>query len=616
MVTGPHRGGRRPMSPACVLPADHSYGLAAFLDWIGEIGRAGIPRTPREQLQAQALAIIAAAERRPDENGEPDLDPAVEEITAGQPDGHDDSPSPGRPERCHLMSSTAAVSVDLPTESASTAPVAVQARVDVLAPAGDIPALLDAAVARVLAALPEALPAPSQPGERTVRLGNGARLWITAALPAHRRAHPGDTVHLTVTVFDHTAATGEVDDAIAAVRAAPLTPRELAQLREQMPLTAREIPHLVGHRALARIAPVMVVHHMRDFLVMVETVMALGVPAGAITVLDKGYPYRETHRVDAHLRGAGVRVWPWRQAREALATHAQTAAAAGRVAMLVDDGGYTLPVLLDELPHLAPTFCGLVEQTTSGINRLQRFTDIPVPIFSVAQSRLKSTVESYGIGDAAVRNVLALLPEEKWEGQAALVLGYGRIGEQVAEVLRGRRMRVAVLDTDLLRLITAHERGHLTGRSLPELLRDHRPMLIVGTTGHTSVRGDHLLHLRRDTYLVSVTSRQNEFALAEFADTAVGQRDEARLGVRYLLPGGHAATVLADGFPVNFHHTESLPNRYSDLVLAAMITGMAELARPDNGFAPGHNVAATDRALARCGLLERYYLRYGPAENR
>jgi len=35
-----------------------------------------------------------------------------------------------------------------------------------------------------------------------------------------------------------------------------------------------------------------------------------------------------------------------------------------------------------------------------------------------------------------------------------------------------------------------------------------------------------------------------------------------------------------------------------------------------SGLAAGHNVAATDRILESCGLLERYYARFGPQPRR
>jgi adenosylhomocysteinase len=489
--------------------------------------------------------------------------------------------------------------------------------------------------------------------DTVVCLARGARARLRIGRPGAAGSRPADAVSVTATLDEPGGLrSDEAAAVVEAVHRIPLTELEWSELVGQMPLT-HGLPSHLPATCLAGVAPVFTVHHMSDFLVMVDATRRMGVPADAITVLDKGYRYRHAARVDGHLRAAGVAVWPWTDAVGALADHVGRARRLGRSGMLVDDGGYTLPVLLDHRPDLVGDFVGLVEQTTSGITKLERFgSDLPLPVFSVAESRLKATIESYGVADAAIRNLLHLLPHEKFEGQPALVLGFGRIGEQIAEILRDRRMRVAVYDDAIVRLVAAHERGFMTDRSLSRLLRHHQPLLVFGSTGRTSLRGDHVRSLRRDTYLVSTTSRAGEFALDELLEEAHTVTDAGLLGTRLHIrqeaawppgrdgPAGtdHAGssgtcgsivvTVVGDGFPINFHYAESMPNKYADLVLAAMLVGLATLAQPFGGqaggptgaeitagerrFAPGHNVASSDRVLESCGLLERYYDRFGP----
>ncbi|KPM50377.1 hypothetical protein ACG83_40290 [Frankia sp. R43] len=465
---------------------------------------------------------------------------------------------------------------------------------------------LDEAVGRVQTVLPEARVERGMPGARVLRLpGDGEAVLAAMSEPA------GQALTLTAAVL----AQGELGAQgqgrlLAAVGALPFTTAEMTDLHSQMPLTSR-LPTWQPAGVLAEVAPVIAVHHMADFLVLVDALRALGVAPEAMTVLDKRYAYRNTQRVDAHLRAQGVTVVDWRAAPAALAGHCARADAAGRRPVLIDDGGYLLPVLLDEYPDLVGRFLGLVEQTTSGIAKLARFgTDLPVPVFSVAESRLKATIESYGVADAAVRNLLTLLPQEKWEGKPAVVLGYGRIGEQVAQVLRGRRMRVAVHDNEMVRLVAAHEAGFTTGRSVRRLLSAHQPVLVIGATGCTSLRGDHLDALHGDCFLASVTSRARELALDEIGDDATVLAVAA--GLRYHRPGGATITVLADGYPLNFHHAESLPNSYADVVMAALAVGTIALSQNRGCYPAGHNVALTDRVLESSSLLERYYALHGP----
>ncbi|WP_061296284.1 hypothetical protein [Herbidospora cretacea] len=450
-----------------------------------------------------------------------------------------------------------------------------------------------------------------------LRLGTEACVRLFVSTPSRPKATSSDT-HIATLIMEETEGLSpdQVQTLQTAVRRIPFTTTEMKALRGQMPLTG-ELPAFLPPGTLSSLAPVLTVHHMTDFLVMVESVLAMGVPAQAITVLDKGYPYQHTDRVDAHLTRQGIAVWPWTNATDALDDHTRRAAALGLRGLLIDDGGYTLPVLLAQRPDLLPHFIGLVEQTISGITRLEPWEGrLPLPIFSVAESRLKATVECYGIADAAVRNLLRLLPEEKLEGRPALVVGFGRIGEHIADVLRSRRMRVAVHDRQLVRLIAAHERGYLTNRCLSTLLRDHRPLLVIGCTGRTGLRGEHAAAIGRNCYLVSTTSRNREFAVAELEEEARLVTDEGVLGTRLHLPSGVQVTLVGDGFPINFHHAESLPNMYSDLILASLLVAASTLAAPDHGFIAGHNVEASNRVLESCGLLERYYARFGPEATR
>ncbi|WP_433358867.1 hypothetical protein [Streptosporangium sp. CA-115845] len=476
----------------------------------------------------------------------------------------------------------------------------------------DLPMVLNAVIESIAKVVDMAEPV-GDGHDLQLAVGDEGRLRLVAGPPIDPKAEAADT--LTVTLIIEKAAGLSPEQTAAILRAAqrvPFTGSELQTLRSQMPLTTG-LPMLLPPDCLSTIAPVLTVHHMTDFLMLVEAVQAMGVPPQAITVIDKGYRYPLTHRVDAHLSAEGITVWPWERTADALGDHAQRASALGRRGLLIDDGGYTLPVLLADRPELISQFVGLVEQTISGITKLEPWADhLPVPIFSVAESAVKATIESYGIADAAVRNVLALLPEEKFEGQSALVIGFGRIGEQIAHVLRTRRMRVAVHDQRMVRLLAAHEHGFFTSRFLSQLLREHRPLLIIGATGRTSLRGEHTAAIIRDCYLVSTTSRDREFAVEELRRQSSHVADLGVLGTQLSLPSGVQVTVVGDGYPINFHHSQSLPNKYSDLILASLLVGAATLAAPEHGFARGHNVAASDQVLESCGLLERYYARFGP----
>lgn len=454
---------------------------------------------------------------------------------------------------------------------------------------------------------------PGRATRRRLRLPGGCEaVLVVAAAPDADRALPA--THLLSLVITEPGELSDTDLAalLRAAEAVPFTDLEMAEIRTQLPLTSA-LPRTLQPAPLAGYGLFLTIHHMSDFVVLVETLLALGVPAEHVTIIDKEYPYALSLRVDAHLRRRlGLAVYRYSGLDDAIADHFKRLEPPGRPTMLLDDGGYVLPAVLRSHPHFADRIAGLVEQTASGIWRLEGL-DVPVPVFSVAESTLKGAIESYGIADAAVRNVLALLPNAKFEGQPAAVLGYGRIGRQVAHVLRARRMRVGVYDTNLARLVTAHEEGFVTRPTAAGLLAEQQPMVVFGTSGRGSLGGTDLAVLRRDAYLVSTTSRDFEFRLGEFAARAREVRRLGRLGTAYTLDTGVQVTLLGHGLPINFHYAESLPNRYVDLVMGAMALGAVTLAAPGHGFSPGHNVAATDQVLEDSTLLRHYYETYGPA---
>ncbi|WP_435598451.1 NAD(P)-dependent oxidoreductase [Streptomyces anulatus] len=492
---------------------------------------------------------------------------------------------------------------------ASVNPPLVHA-VDVVAGADEARRLVGELASR-LAAHPEVLDMREEPPATWVcTLTGGGRGRLALAAPAEPAAVAQNTHRLITTFEQGTPAAAEAF--FAAARHLPFTTTEITAAVSELPLTSR-LSDRWPDKPLADVGVLLTIHHMRDFLVLVDSLLALGVDPAHMTVIDKEYPYAHTHRVDAHLaQRYGIAVWRYRQLGEGIRDHIGRVSAAGKRSVVMDDGGYVLPTVLRDLPGEAGHFLGLVEQTTSGIRKVEGLA-LPLPLFSVAESDMKGMIESYGIADAAVRNTLRLLPDEKFEGQAALVLGFGRIGREVARVLAGRRMRVAVFDSDITRLVAAHEEGFFTRRSLTALVESHRPRMVIGCVGSRSFGLEQARLLPPRSFLVSTTSRNFEFGLEELRAGSTALTDRGVLGTSYQLADGPEVLVLGHGMPINFHYAESLSNRYVDLVLAGLAVGAVALARADERLRPGHNVAATNAVLAESGIVDDYYRLYGPA---
>ncbi|WP_121017389.1 MULTISPECIES: hypothetical protein [unclassified Streptomyces] len=455
-------------------------------------------------------------------------------------------------------------------------------------------------------------------GELTARLEPGlhAAMYVSTEMRRDGAGSPLLRLNLRLAGQGRTPSPASLEHWAEIWHRQPLSPHEVVRVAGELPLMSAAVERLRPGRPLEGFAVLVTGHFLTDLVHLVGCLAELGAPLDAMTVLRKDYAYQWRHRVHGHLVEQGVRVVDAGDPA-AVREHTERARRRGLRCLALDDGGYVAPALLDRAragepaPAGAGEWAGVVEQTMSGIYKLQgREPELPFPVFSVAQSRLKGRIESYWIAEKAVTTALELLPAVKIEGQPALVVGYGNVGAHIAALLTQRRMRVAVHDADILQLIDAHESGYVTDRDLPALLDRHEPLLVFGVTGRTSMSTREFRSLRRPAYLASVSSRDIEFDLPALEALAEGDPVERPCSRTHVLPGGVDVTVLAGGRPVNFHETDSISNLHSDLVYAGMLTGACAVAtRP---APPGLDRAWADAVLEESGLLQDYYDRYGP----
>jgi adenosylhomocysteinase len=455
---------------------------------------------------------------------------------------------------------------------------------------------------------------------RAVRFArDGQWLTLTAcAAPADRLTLPHEM---------DLSATGLVVDGVAlqkVVTALPFTPLELELIAGDMPLTAatprriREwIPSLeLPSKPLAGHAAVFTIHHQTDFVLMLEMALELGLDPGVVTVIDKEYRYRHAQRVDAYIRRhLGIHVFRYAEVDRGITDHlhrieaasARSSSTAQVPTIVVDDGGYVLPRLLEGFADRLSSFSGVVEQTTSGIWALRPFqSDLAVPIFSVAQSKLKASVEAQGVAQASLTSLRRLLPQENFNGRAAVVVGYGTVGTALADLLRRQNVRVHVADEDASMVVAAREQGFDAQSDVPDLIRRVQPRYVFSCAGRDAVGRDCVEAIAHDCFLISLTSRDYAFDKQALADLATPS-SRGTLGTMYAKNAPACAMLLvADGFPVNFHYAESMPNQQSDLVMASLLVGLVTLACSLPQWPPGNDHERADGILAAGTLLDDY----------
>lgn len=325
---------------------------------------------------------------------------------------------------------------------------------------------------------------------------------------------------------------------------------------------------------------VCILHFLRDLVPFFEALVLLGAKPEKVTFFYKRYPYPQRVTVGEYLRGRGAIV----DSLEGLEAWlgAQEQAGVSEPLIVIEDGGYITPRLLSgDLPRLRARTRLVVEQTTRGKEKIRKAVDemkgaVPeFPILSVASCVLKAKIEPPHIADSFLQNLRNLLPDRMVAGSSCGLFGFGSIGESIAEVMRNAGARITVYDVNSLNLIKAKQRGYDTANSTGELLRNRA--WVVGCTGTTSIAESDIYDLSDQSYLVSASSDQIEFAVDALSHHSISSEDffyhGKFVGSKFELQGTARKRIflVANGFPINFWGMNSMPDPVGDLIMTVLL---------------------------------------------
>lgn len=226
--------------------------------------------------------------------------------------------------------------------------------------------------------------------------------------------------------------------------------------------------------------------------------------------------------------------------------------------VLVDIGGYFSESANYISKAFGQHFLGVLEGTENGYQRYEddakRLGAYQVPIATVARSPLKLP-EDYLVAESIVFSIEATLRQgaEILQTRSACVIGYGRVGSAVAQILRGRGISTVIFDKDPIKKAEAAARGFKVHRTRQEALE--HASLVVCATGKKSLDLRGFGALQRGCVVASSTSSDDEFDLASlvagYQKRSVSERltryTEDRDGHR-----GRHFFLIADGNAANF----------------------------------------------------------------
>ncbi len=224
----------------------------------------------------------------------------------------------------------------------------------------------------------------------------------------------------------------------------------------------------------------------------------------------------------------------------------------GKKVVIVDIGGYFAESANEIKRRFKGELLGILEGTENGAQKYEAALPLQLPIVTVARSPLKLP-EDYLVGSSVVFSIESTLraQAEILQTRTATVLGYGRVGSSIAEILRGRGINTSVYDNSPTKLAAAAARGFKAHTRIEDALS--KATLVVCATGNRAldVRGFALLP--SGCLVASVTSADDELDLSSLAKGYDRVEISARI-TRYEENRGTGKHFLlvADGNAANF----------------------------------------------------------------
>lgn len=270
----------------------------------------------------------------------------------------------------------------------------------------------------------------------------------------------------------------------------------------------------------------------------------------------------------------------------------------GRPAILLDIGGYFADVASFAAANYDGGILAIVEDTENGLRRYERQERLSCPVISVARSPLKAA-EDFLVGQSIVHSVEALLRGQGdiLHGRTACVIGYGKLGRSIANLLHARHVRTAVFDIDPIRSVEAMSHGFSVADRLESALRGAG--LVFCATGNMSLLRADFASLDDGAYIATVTSSDDELAL-DLIDGDYVQERVADHITRFRKNGRHFY-LLNHGQAVNFIHGAAV-GPFIYLVQAEILVSAARSSAAPLAAGLSENDAPLRRRIAEAWL--------------
>ncbi len=398
---------------------------------------------------------------------------------------------------------------------------------------------------------------------------------------------------------------------------------ELVKLNvPDLPVLERQVRRQVKKNGSDLFAPyrlVLIMHYLPDLIPFLEGLMELGAKEDNMALLVKPYPYGAKTLVGGYFAYHYPQLQiDYLSSLPPISFQLDRALDVGKgdKLIVIEDGGYIVPYLHENIDSYQDLCLGAVEQTTKGIRNDEALTDLKIPVVNVAKSKFKDDHEAPLVGKSIVYNIQRVMEEigPHFPRKKAAVIGFGAIGESVAIGLRETlEMNVHVAESKSESIVKAGNLGFDVTKHAEQAMKD--AFLVVGTTGgtRTSQGVTHTIGrrqfraLRHGAILVSASSDQIEFDVKELEAMASHTNRIKGVGTEYYIKRGLGEDyylLIGDGYPINFFRGQGIPNQSIDPILTQLLLGAAKIATGDNS--PGIMNDIADTLVIENGVVDDF----------
>ncbi len=354
----------------------------------------------------------------------------------------------------------------------------------------------------------------------------------------------------------------------------------LSWVRRNMPLTEEQIAALP---TLTKVRLACSVHLEIKTLPFFEAFLEKGGEIFLATCNPQTVRDEVVNRLVSH----GARAHAWRGMTGKDQDEAAQQALAWRPTHLYEMGANLVAWLMEATlrgPQEASVVAGL-EATGSGISRISALLragqELRFPVFNCDDVPIKEGLHNRHLVGVSTWQAFMEKTQLSLHGRRVLVVGFGLVGQGVAEAARAFGGTVSVADKDPARALFASYAGYRTG-SLEDLAAEAD--VIVTATGRPGVlAARHIALLKEGCFLLNVGHAPDEIDVS-----ALGPRREVVPHVEEAEPGGAKVYLFAGGSMANLTAGQGDPLNSFDITMATLAAGLRFLVSSEAArFPPG-----------------------------